>query len=467
MTKTSLVESMSISVKRKAKKQRHKMRERFDLALTSCDAPLIEGYAHAYQKLIRRQVGVGRFTRAGANTAIGQFRVLLRAAGVPGSGQKYPSSLPRLRRRRRFTDWRPWFDESGFLQRAVENGQIGETERGLLVGVGIRDLPSLKAAVAALTDWPGAQSPSRNYRHRSLEISNWEQHESPDDVRAGASVSKKFVGGVIDRHPPHDLKSFPSVMRMAPSQVAARDTGERGTCVAFAISDAIEFASTFMACGRLSPSEQFLHWATKKVEPAPDCNDDPTHFDAMQSAIDAHGFCSRTSLPYCPDFVVGNPGHNDYPTRPAPTPENEKEAAGRRALRGTSLRWAQLHSGAAATLYELLAARPRVVAVMLPMIAAEGTRDNWRFPVAFRNGVVSDFPLTSTVPLRRVGAHAVLVAGYMADQQASGGGWFVFKNCWGDTYGVRGVMNRFGPAPGWGVVSALYVDRFALRMWYL
>jgi hypothetical protein len=203
--------------------------------------------------------------------------------------------------------------------------------------------------------------------------------------------------------------------------------------VAFAVAEAIRHK--FHSKGiTFEPSEQYLHWATKQEEPSPECDEDPTHFCAMQSGISQHGICNQSDLKYRPEWLPGNPGHHNHPDDPTPSAKLIHKARKYTFVEGRSLKWNDLSGGAANLLHGILKNERCIVAVMLPIFALDDENDNWTTEFNYLHGVVSDDPLYAT-DLTLTGVHAVPVSGFLADRNADGGGWFIFRNCWGG--GVR------------------------------
>jgi hypothetical protein len=112
-----------------------------------------------------------------------------------------------------------------------------------------------------------------------------------------------------------------------------------------------------------------------------------------------------------------------------------------------------------------LLGKNRPVAVTLPVFKDPlGRTDNWNTRVARTYGRVINPPPTSLA----VGGHAVCVTGFRPDAAEPHGGYFVFRNSWGVSWAstapasavLGGAGTYFSPEPGYGDISASYVDSY-------
>ncbi len=59
------------------------------------------------------------------------------------------------------------------------------------------------------------------------------------------------------------------------------------------------------------------------------------------------------------------------------------------------------------------------------------------------------------------GGHAVCVVGFVPYQWEPSGGYFVIRNSWGTDWGYElPTAGPYGPAPGYGTISASYVENY-------
>lgn len=78
--------------------------------------------------------------------------------------------------------------------------------------------------------------------------------------------------------------------------------------------------------------------------------------------------------------------------------------------------------------------------------------------IGLDHGVVLNPPPTATV----VGGHAVCVTGFVPNPAEPNGGHFVIRNSWGSGWGTLGnPADARNPEPGYGSVSATYVELYA------
>lgn len=114
------------------------------------------------------------------------------------------------------------------------------------------------------------------------------------------------------------------------------------------------------------------------------------------------------------------------------------------------------------------------VAISLPVFRfVDGNQklNNWVWGQAESFGVVLDPPIrppTSKLVMVQSGGHAVCVVGYQRDPMANGGGVFIIRNSWGTDWGKHlpdRVDGHHAPAPGYGQVSALYIEEYLWEAW--
>jgi hypothetical protein len=235
-----------------------------------------------------------------------------------------------------------------------------------------------------------------------------------------------------------------------------RDQGLRGTCVAFAATALVEHREMIQGGGAGDLSEQFLYWAIKVGIGDPWPTSDGTTLEFARDALAHFGICTEARWPYSGTLMPGNVSHQ---TPTDPSPGAKADAAGRTVAVVRSL--GQPGGNAAALLEELRACRP--VAISLPVFrdAIQPARHNWNSSVGVLYGKVLDPPPTAVVD----GGHAVCVVGFVPDLNEPTGGHFVIRNSWGRGWGRSLPAAGYAAhAPGYGQVSATYVDRFLWEM---
>lgn len=230
-----------------------------------------------------------------------------------------------------------------------------------------------------------------------------------------------------------------------------RDQNPRGTCVAFAATACHE-----MNLSRATElSEQFLYWAIKDHHDGQPTTDG-TRLNFAGNALAVDGQCTEVLWPYQnaavpPGGVVGGPA----PPGPACADAATRTTPSTHQGGGTA---AAIHASIAAG---------RPAAVSLPVFASASNphRHNWNSAVGVSRGVVLNPPPTASV----TGGHAVCVTGFVPNQTEPNGGYFVIRNSWGTAWGASGSpADSRNPEPGYGSVSATYVELYAwewLQVW--
>lgn len=276
---------------------------------------------------------------------------------------------------------------------------------------------------------------------------------SPPQFPFGVSDSAGGSGGKGSTVPPpsspgnplknlrrldHRLKDWP-----------VRDQGERGTCVAHALAALREHAT---GGGSLSP--QFLFWATKHHGGDPFPDEDGSLLRYGGTALAKIGTCHEQDWPYDGTEQIGNVTHGTPPDPVQKRAQNFKKPS---VLLPTARR------GNAALLYDELKNRGAPVAISVPVFAGQGSASftNWNTASGVVHGTVLDPPSSAVV----VAAHAVCVTGFIPDPNELVGGFFVFRNSWGSSkwsHSPKGASSP--PEPGYGRISATYIDRFAWEL---
>jgi hypothetical protein len=179
-----------------------------------------------------------------------------------------------------------------------------------------------------------------------------------------------------------------------------------------------------------------------------------------QRALEKIGVCAADLWPYDGTLVLGNVTHHDHPASPRPEPEAVANAL-TFATAGLLAPFKSVGSGRAKVLRELLGNHRAPVAITVPVFAASTGFTNWETPEAEAFGAVAD-PLDFLICK---GGHAVCVTGFVQVPSEPCGGFFTFRNSWGG-WAASASFNpdafRFASAPGYGSISASYIDN---HMW--
>lgn len=230
-----------------------------------------------------------------------------------------------------------------------------------------------------------------------------------------------------------------------------RNQGHRGTCVSFATTALMErfYCSSYGAS--IDFSEQFLYWAIKMHGNDGRPNEDGTWLENAIAVVGSHGVAEEKYWPYNPNAIPGNISHGS-PGSPSELAIND--AASRRM---TAVFYEGSPRRAAGDVLRLLK-QGRPVAICLPVFEDPISKiTNWDTAVGVQLGIVLDPPPTSVMK----GGHAVCVTGFVSDADEPKGGYFVIRNSWSTVWGqLLPAAGAYGPEPGYGQVSATYVDRY-------
>lgn len=111
----------------------------------------------------------------------------------------------------------------------------------------------------------------------------------------------------------------------------------------------------------------------------------------------------------------------------------------------------------------------KAVAIAVPVFRdrlAPGL-ENWNTIDSVEDGLIIDPPPTSVA----VSGHAVCVVGFTPDLSEVLGGYFIFRNSWGTAQFARsapsGRPGRYVSRPGYGQISASYVQSYLWELCYL
>lgn len=278
---------------------------------------------------------------------------------------------------------------------------------------------------------------------------------TPVAYARGSQPPPDSVVSIGDRQEPVTLPAsldLPSDAVVCGLATPVRDQGQRGTCVAHAVTACVEHHF-----GESDLSEQFLYWGAKLHGGDPFPTAEGTWLRCAEQALRSNGICSEQLWPYNPARIAGNETQEIPGT--APSSAALTDAPSRSHAAATCLDVSSQTSGKAAGLRTELAKGP--VAISLPVFQDPQTPfDNWNWYGAVDHGHVLDPTQYSVV----AAGHAICACGYQPSASAPGGGWFVFKNSWGTTtWNPGGGTTPPGhpvTAAGYGYVSASYVDRY-------
>ncbi len=217
--------------------------------------------------------------------------------------------------------------------------------------------------------------------------------------------------------------ALPTLVNLIDLMPPVRDQKSRGTCVAHACAAVREVLLGPDASTEANLSEQYLYWACKERDKWPG---EGTWIKVGMEVLQTSGVCPEPVWPYNPNKIAGNEGQG-----PAPAGAAEAAAA------------FKISQG------ELLQAR--WVSAMKETLAA-GKPVAFAVPV-FRYWLTE--PAKSTGDLRMplaneqsIGGHAMAIVGYQDDAAVPGGGYFMIRNSWGETWASEGALGAgYGRLP--------------------
>jgi hypothetical protein len=235
--------------------------------------------------------------------------------------------------------------------------------------------------------------------------------------------------------PPPAAPPTPSVNLISDCMPPIRHQQSRGTCVAFTSVAALEYYfCKFRGEPGLDLSEQFEFWNMVSHTNRCTLRDG---FPLLQTS----GVCRDNTWPYNP---VRGPSPDDQGPPPA-TALAEAPAFSCNTVR-------QLQNPRAVPEIQQALQRSRVVGIGIPVY------NSWYLSGAVRLDGNITVPLPGEVALQT--GHAVALVGYADDSQFAGGGYFIVRNSWGNTWAPRSV---FGP--GYGTIPYRYISNFNWDAW--
>jgi hypothetical protein len=180
---------------------------------------------------------------------------------------------------------------------------------------------------------------------------------------------------------------------------------------------------------------------------------DGSSLEFARDALALRGICEEALWPY-----NGMPGPSvTQATATDPSRRAQTEATAN-AIAASSYSKAP---GISAALVIAVLNQGRPAALSLPIfrdpIFPTGP-SNWTTPAGWSYGRVLN-PIGRAVV---AGGHAVLALGFEPDPDEPTGGYFIVRNSWGSVWASQAPSpgNSHAPAPGYGEISATYVDAY-------
>lgn len=225
--------------------------------------------------------------------------------------------------------------------------------------------------------------------------------------------------------------NLPSKINHIPELGPVKNQGQRGTCVAFGSLASLEFAT-----GKLNLlSEQFLYWGCKKRDGH---SGSGTYIETAMEFLEDIGVCYAKDHRYNSVPIEGDEGQKD------PSAKAMKKAFYNSIISKTHYAKGDINS-----LKEALAGtidgKPRLVTCgifVFPSMGNASTRETGTVVMPFDGE-------------RGVGGHCICLVGYVDAPEAPGGGWFIFRNSWGEEWAPK---NKY--ESGYGLLPYAYMKKY-------
>ncbi len=297
------------------------------------------------------------------------------------------------------------------------------------------ELPSARKGLAKLLGLSEPElEPVVRYARKQLA-----QMRGPEDEDDETLDAIEYASGALE--PPPALRAeiayeripyeapMPPALSYADELPPIRNQGARGTCVAFAaaaVREFLEIQQRKRLGQKPSPktidlSEQFIYWWCKEKDGLPTVSGTYPHL-GMECLLEA-GAPREKTWPY---RALPKPGDEGQ----GPPPKKALEEAKRyRIGRILHLRPDDIESMKAALV------QAHSVMITIPIVSS------WFHSRTTRRFGKINLPLPDE---KNLGAHALALVGYVDDETAPGGGYFIVRNAWKPW----GLKNPLGPGLG-------------------
>jgi hypothetical protein len=257
-------------------------------------------------------------------------------------------------------------------------------------------------------------------------------------------------------------------------QWPVRDQFGRGTCVAFATLAAVELHRALrddMLPERLS--EQFLHERMVSSHPASDTEEAgmPKGGVLLHQALRALEQDGVVGAEYAPYKSLASSLNGQ--SQPVPSPAAVDAALSNliqcraygtigtpEGMDPDRVDNFQPGEDTAEKMLDFLREGLPVV-VGLPLFQHASGLNNWILPSTIRSGMVPcpDDLGAHVLEGPRADGHVVCLTGYRPDPAEPSGGWFVFRNSWGLSFGTHSALKLAGTR-GYGLLSATHINNY-------
>lgn len=213
--------------------------------------------------------------------------------------------------------------------------------------------------------------------------------------------------------------------------MTVRDQSGRGTCSVFAIVGLMEFEYAHRLHQRVTLSVEYLNWASNQVTGE---TEDGSFFSDALSGLLKYGICEDSLFPYYA---------RNYTKKVAPSAAAMKD--GKKRMRAETIWIKAWNPDTGMTEDQIQQVKAQIRAEHPVAIGFQWPKNE----AAYRqvvNGIM-------TVPAREgvFDGHSIIMTGYKEDTSIPGGGYFIFRNSHGKSYGDE----------GYGKMPYEYVSKYA------
>ncbi len=209
-----------------------------------------------------------------------------------------------------------------------------------------------------------------------------------------------------------------------------RDQAFRGTCVSFACTALNEYYRRRVKKGISDLSEQHLYWLCKQNDGVP--NAEGTYVSVGMNMLVQNGQCTEQCWPYNPNPPTNQPG-----PAPACAPQ---QAPNYKIPNSIKIKEKSVNDIKTAVSLE------RAVVFSIPVYKS------WHESQAVKDSGNITMPLPNDIIK---GGHAMLFVGYQDDGNTPGGGYFILRNSWGESWGKNSPYGK-----GYGTLPYEYMSQY-------
>ncbi len=225
----------------------------------------------------------------------------------------------------------------------------------------------------------------------------------------------------------------PSEVNLIPQMTSIRNQGNRGTCVAFAAVAVREF----LTGSKTDLSEQYLYWWCDGHDSVPE--EPGTTVEMGFNGLFQNGVCLEKTWRYNPNPIGGNEGQGPPPT-----------VAAEEASKYKILKIVDLDENSIQELKVCLQGTTEVPGK--PITFSVPVYNSWLKSMA----VTLSGQITMPLPGEEiVGGHAMVLVGYQDDASVPGGGFFIIRNSWGNSWAEK---SEYGS--GYGTIPYRYITDY-------